>query len=340
LIVDVRKNHSKMQFPRASACVLSRQNIALNICRSFSGAPQTGPPGTYYNSQLGAWIRKSGVAGIRMHEASLSQGWASRGALLLPKLQSIRPTTIDLGPIFRGRSPSLQQARAAPVFAMGPIFSQAEQHRAILADASSTEITAPSSTLFTVLTADAHELDLWLAVESIAAEHKMITIEMSCRSETVSETLMGVIKLTALAHSAGIQVKLRLLDSFSGGPDGTETDPYLLQDVVQAIADGGADVLIVQGHGNEDEDDLRAHLEALLGLDVSGESMMERLGFRGNLDCTVMASKIGLTHFEAAAAGSADGTQFVTLADAATAMADAGLSLGYLDLAAAQTLSK
>ena len=192
--------------------------VSRSTCdhRSFSGAPQTGPPGTYYNSQLGAWIRKSGVAGIRMHEASLSQGWASRGALLLPKLQSIRltvylcaractcmvmaivcvrcvyahihasgtlditahilhartahthlhahcmvpmcaaftlespstvvqlfsfcfifrfflitysylnavqrctlqssPTTIDLGPIFRGRSPSLQPARAEPVF--------------------------------------------------------------------------------------------------------------------------------------------------------------------------------------------------------------------------------
>ena len=192
--------------------------VSRSTCdhRSFSGAPQTGPPGTYYNSQLGAWIRKSGVAGIRMHEASLSQGWASRGALLLPKLQSIRltvcvcvrvhawlwrlyvfvacthtfillarwilqqtsytharhthtcmhtawcprapgspwnrprqlfnfckfdlfsnffssptptcmpcnaallqssPTTIDLGPIFRGKSPSLQPACAAPVFA-------------------------------------------------------------------------------------------------------------------------------------------------------------------------------------------------------------------------------
>ena len=69
--------------------------------RVLSGAAKTGPPGTYYNSQLGAWIRKSGAAGIRIHEVSLaaamhSSEWAS-GSLILNKLQNMRPTSIDLG---------------------------------------------------------------------------------------------------------------------------------------------------------------------------------------------------------------------------------------------------
>ena len=72
---------------------------------SVTVGPKTGPPGTYYNSQLGAWIRKMGEAGIRMH----TQEFASSGAILFPKLQSIRPASIDLGSVL---GPS-------PIFAVG-----------------------------------------------------------------------------------------------------------------------------------------------------------------------------------------------------------------------------
>lgn len=43
---------------------------------------------------------------------------------------------------------------------------------------------------------------------------------------------------------------------------------------------------------------------------------MERLGFRGNLSCIIMAAQIGVTHFEAAAAAAAN-TPFATAAQAA-----------------------
>jgi hypothetical protein len=43
---------------------------------------------------------------------------------------------------------------------------------------------------------------------------------------------------------------------------------------------------------------------------------MERLGFRGNLSCTMMAANIGITHFEAEAAAAAH-TPFATAAQTA-----------------------
>ena len=39
---------------------------------------------------------------------------------------------------------------------------------------------------------------------------------------------------------------------------------------------------------------MRDDLETLLGLDVSGESMMERLGFRGSVQCLRMAAQLGM----------------------------------------------
>ena len=271
----------------------TRRHVVGAWARSLSGAsaPKTGPPGTYYNSQLGAWIRKSGEAGIRIHDVSLAavhtQEFASRGALILPKLQRMRPASIDLGSVLVAGA-SLRPACAAPIFAVGPIFSQAEQERVSL------EASLPAgpglSTLLSIYTPDAKTLEEWVNVRAIANSNKMVTLQESCRCEDKTQAIKGVTNLSALARAAGIQVKVRLVDAFSGGDDAS----FALQDLVLGIADAGADVIIVQGHGKEEAHDVRDDLEALLGLDVSGESMMERLGFRGSVQCLRMAAQLGM----------------------------------------------
>ena len=200
---------------------------------SGTGAPKTGPPGTYYNSQLGAWIRKSGEAGIRIHDVSLAavhaQEFASRGALLLPKLQSIRPASIDLGSVL---GPS-----RARICAVGPIFSHAEKERVSL------EASLPAgpgaSTLLSVYTPDAKTLEEWINVRVIAAGNKMVTIQESCRCEDKTQAIKGITDLSALARAACIQVKVRLVDAFSGGDEAS----FALQDLVLGISDAGASLL-------------------------------------------------------------------------------------------------
>jgi hypothetical protein len=302
-----------------------------------ASAPKTGPPGTYYNSQLGAWIRKSGEAGIRIHDVSLAamhtQEFASRGALLLPKLQRMRPASIDLGSVLVAGA-SLRPACAAPIFAVGPIFSQAEQERVSLN--ASLPAGPGLSTLLSVYTPDAKTLEEWVNLRAIVNSNKMVTLQESCRCEDKTQAIKGLTDLSALARAAGIQVKVRLVDAFSGGDDAS----FALQDLVLGIADAGADVIIVQGHGKEEAHDVRDDLEALLGLDVSGESMMERLGFRGSLQCLLMAAQLGLTHFEVTAleatSGSQPGTHFASALEAATELQKAGKALGHFDLAAAE----
>ena len=186
------------------------------VSRALSGTAKTGPPGTYYNSQLGAWIRKSGAAGVRLHEVSLaaaqSSEWAA-GSLLLPKLQSMRPASIDLGPVFSGSAAGLKahtaHACAAPFISIGPVLALAEQHRAAIqtqAAALAPDAPPPASTLFAVLTSDTRSLENWLAFESIAAQHKMITVEFNCRRDKVDDSVKRAQVLTAAAHAAGVQV--------------------------------------------------------------------------------------------------------------------------------------
>jgi hypothetical protein len=228
---------------------------------------QSGPPGTYYNSQLGAWIRKSGAAGIRIHDVSLAriraQEWASHGALLLPRLLRLHPASIDLGSFSQGAQ--LRPQCAAPVFAKGPVLEQAEQLRAALQGnaphAAEGDGSWPASTLFSVLASTASELDEWAGVDAIGPEQKMVTIPVSILQEQ-SRALDTVLALVHTTKEAGMQVKIRLTDAFA--------DSYLLQDIVLAVADHGADVVIVEGNGDEEADDVRDDLEALLGLDVSG----------------------------------------------------------------------
>ena len=294
--------------------------------RGLVSTAQTGPPGTYYNSQLGSWIRKSGVAGVRFHEVSLAtckrSEWAGRGVPLLPRLQAIRTTSIDMGPLFQG-AVSLEPACASPVFAVGPILRQAEQLRLEL----------QSDTLFSVAVADAWALDQWLAIDDISAQHKMVTLSLSCPNEDVAKAVRHVESLTAAAHAGGLQVKARLAGAFLS--DEGQTDLHLLSDMVQGLADAGADLLILQGQGEEEEDDVRDCIETILGLDVSGESMFERLGLQVNPACTRMAAALGISHFEAASsrARPGGGASLLQCVDAVK-----GKHLASLDLAAAQSL--
>ena len=251
------------------ACVVC---LRLSVCKCRCVAGPSHLITAHYNSQLGAWIRKSGAAGTRVHDVSLATAlpseWASHGALLLPKLHSLRPASIDLGRPFPPRAASLQpQCIASPVFAIAPVLAQAEKLRIALQDGAppSQESMPPTGTLFSVLTSDAEELEQWAAVDAIAQQSKMISVQVSCAADEASQSLDTALALTSAARTAGIQVKARLTDPFSDG--------YLLQDFVQSLADNGADVVIIQGQGDEDPDDVREHLEALLGLDVAGVSV-------------------------------------------------------------------
>ena len=246
--------------------------VRVRVCKCWCFAGPSRLITANYNSQLGAWIRKSGAAGTRVHDVSLATAlpseWASHGALLLPKLQSLRPASIDLGRPFPPRAASLQPQCAAPVFAIAPVLAQAEELRIALQDGAppSQEPMPPPGTLFSVLTSDAEELEQWAAVDAIALQSKMISVQVSCTADEASQLLDSALALTSAARTAGIQVKARLTDPFSDG--------YLLQDFVQAFADNGVDVVIIQGQGDEDPDDVREHLEALLGLDVAGVSVL------------------------------------------------------------------
>ena len=137
-------------------------------------------------------------------------------------------------------------------------------------------------------------------------------------------------------------MKVRLLQAFDGGPDGGVTDAFALEDMVLGIADAGADLVIIQGHGGEEEAEVRDIVERLLGLDVSGESMMERLGLRSNLECARMALDLGISHFEVEAVApgtSRAGSEFVTVVELGEAALATGKPLGHLDFAAAKRLS-
>mmetsp|Transcript_26195 Transcript_26195/g.52531 ORF Transcript_26195/g.52531 Transcript_26195/m.52531 type:complete len:105 (+) Transcript_26195:158-472(+) len=77
--------------------------------------------------------------------------------------------------------------------------------------------------------------------------------------------------------------------------------------MVLGLADAGADVLVVTDtHARATEDEVVEMVEALLWFDVSGESMMERLGFRGSEEGSLAAARLGVTHFEAAVTGERD----------------------------------
>ncbi len=159
--------------------------------RSLSGTvgPKTGPPGTYYNSQLGAWIRKMGEAGIRMH----TQEFASSGVILFPKLQSIRPASIDLGSVLG----------PAPIFAVGRegVGGEGEGEG--------------------------------------EGDSKPHCLQVRTQALSCPCTLKGITDLSALARAACIQVKVRLVDAFSGGDEAS----FTLQDLVLGISDAGASLL-------------------------------------------------------------------------------------------------
>lgn len=54
------------------------------------------------------------------------------------------------------------------------------------------------------------------------------------------------------------------------------------------------------------------------------ESMMERLGFRGSLEGSLEAARLGVTHFEAAAGGAESTIGFVSAKALGNALEEAG----------------
>mmetsp|Transcript_53599 Transcript_53599/g.126834 ORF Transcript_53599/g.126834 Transcript_53599/m.126834 type:complete len:302 (+) Transcript_53599:55-960(+) len=237
--------------------------------------------GMFYNSQQGRWMRKSGAAGIRIHEVGLTlqRGGGENLGETFRKICAVRPLTVQLPPVSE--------------------LLQAHDVAALLVSSAGTGVVS--------LVSDQEELGKWAALRDSSREAELWAgIELSCQAQDLTATIASARSLVSQAKAMGLQVKARLHDGFAT-PEG-ESGPEVsrMTDAAMALADEGADAIVVsdaEGAGALDESELTDALEALLWFDVAGESMMERLAYSGPLAGCLCAAEVKVTHFEAAAFG-------------------------------------
>jgi len=97
--------------------------------------------------------------------------------------------------------------------------------------------------------------------------HCSVVLDCSSARESWDETLA----ICASGHAAGLQVKATLQGSL-------DVDPSKLVLAAELLADAGVEIIVLQVESDFDEDDMAEAVEALVGSDVAGLPMKQRIG--------------------------------------------------------------